>query len=124
MLRPSYEKIFSSVQVATTLCLFQCQIFTGGLAFGLSGTTATSQSLAPIDCSNDYLVFSGGYKLPITTPLNQRDRFCGNVFAQGASATTPDTICSEYPKLYGASGKSCYSSFIIYKCWSYVSLTF
>nr|CAH0107936.1 unnamed protein product [Daphnia galeata] len=84
----------ASPQIATTLCLSHCQV-TSGLPFSLSGNLAeTSQVAGAISCSNDYIVFPGGYSLPPSTPLNQRDRYCGTLLSQVEEGTEPQTICS------------------------------
>jgi hypothetical protein len=55
-----------------------------------------SQTTEDAACSNDYVLFPGGFSYPVTTPLNPRDRFCGTLFAQRADTDTPQTICSEF----------------------------
>jgi hypothetical protein len=54
-----------------------------------------SQTTEDAACSNDYVLFPGGFSYPVTTPLNPRDRFCGTLFAQRSDADTPQTICSK-----------------------------
>ncbi|XP_046458986.1 uncharacterized protein LOC124205581 [Daphnia pulex] len=84
----------ASPQIATTLCLSQCQV-TSGLPFSVSGNLAeTSQASGALSCSNDYIVFPGGYSWPPTTPLNQRDRYCGTLLSQVDEGIEPQTICS------------------------------
>ncbi|XP_046637998.1 uncharacterized protein LOC124316228 [Daphnia pulicaria] len=85
----------ASAQVATTLCLSHCQV-SSGLPFSLSGDAEppTSQSIGDESCSNDYIVFPGGYSFPPTVPVKQRDRFCGSILSQAESGTLPQTICS------------------------------
>lgn len=76
---------------------------TTGIPFSLSGSEAnTPQTSDPASCSNDYVVLPGGFSLPATTPINQRDRFCGTMFSQmTAQATAQDpapvsqSICSK-----------------------------
>ena len=46
-------------------------------------------------CSNDYIVFPGGYSFPPTVPVKQRDRFCGSILSQAEAGTLPQTICSK-----------------------------
>ncbi|KAI9558871.1 hypothetical protein GHT06_015660 [Daphnia sinensis] len=84
----------SSSQVATTLCLSQCHV-ANGLSFSLSGDVEeTSQRAGARSCSNDYIVFPGGFSLPTSAPLNQRDRYCGTLLSQAESSTVSQTICS------------------------------
>jgi hypothetical protein len=68
-----------------------------GLPFSLSGDAEppTSQSIGDESCSNDYIVFPGGYSFPPTVPVKQRDRFCGSILSQAESGTLPQTICSQ-----------------------------
>ena len=57
-----------------------------------------SQTTEDAACSNDYLLFPGGFSYPVTTPLNPRDRFCGTLFAQRADAEMAQTVCSKFPE--------------------------
>jgi hypothetical protein len=96
---PQFDLLYflkqASPQIATTLCLSQCQV-TSGLPFSVSGNLAeTSQASGALSCSNDYIVFPGGYSWPPTTPLNQRDRYCGTLLSQVDEGSEPQTICSE-----------------------------
>jgi len=68
-----------------------------GLPFSLSGDAEppTSQTMGDESCSNDYIVFPGGYSFPPTVPVKQRDRFCGSILSQAEAGTLPQTICSK-----------------------------
>ncbi|XP_046458972.1 uncharacterized protein LOC124205571 [Daphnia pulex] len=84
----------SSAQVATVLCIQECQT-SSAKAFSVSGMNfGRSQTTEDAACSNDYVLFPGGFSYPVTTPLNPRDRFCGTLFAQRADTDTPQTICT------------------------------
>ncbi|EFX82909.1 hypothetical protein DAPPUDRAFT_240674 [Daphnia pulex] len=84
----------SSAQVATVLCIQECQT-SSAKAFSVSGMNfGRSQTTEDAACSNDYVLFPGGFSYPVTTPLNPRDRFCGTLFAQRSDADTPQTICT------------------------------
>jgi hypothetical protein len=88
--------IKSSAQVATVLCVQECQT-SSAKAFSISGTfMGKSQTTEDAACSNDYLLFPGGFSYPVTTPLNPRDRFCGTLFAQRSDAETAQTVCSKF----------------------------
>ncbi|XP_046638057.1 uncharacterized protein LOC124316262 isoform X4 [Daphnia pulicaria] len=81
-------------QVATALCLSHCEV-SSGLPFSLSGNVpGTSQAAGDESCTNDYIVFPGGFSLPPTIPIKQRDRFCGTTLSQVGSGNISQTICS------------------------------
>jgi hypothetical protein len=89
--------------VATALCISHCEV-SNGLPFSLSGNVrGTSQAAGDESCTNDYIVFPGGFSLPPTVPVKQRDRFCGTLLSQIESGNTSQTICSRsLVKLYMA----------------------
>ena len=82
------------------MCLSQCQV-SGNVPFSLSGAAAATPQASEGVCSNDYMIFPGGYSLPVTTPTNLRDRYCGTLLAQTTAPTVGNppavaqTICSK-----------------------------
>ncbi|KZS17498.1 uncharacterized protein LOC116921571 [Daphnia magna] len=84
----------SSAQVATVLCVQECQT-SAAKAFSISGTDmARSQTLDDTSCNNDFLLFPGGTSHPTVGTVRPRDRFCGTVFAQESESGSTQTICS------------------------------
>ena len=83
--------------MATALCISHCEV-SNGLPFSLSGNVpGTSQATGDESCTNDYIVlFPGGFSLPPTVPVKQRDRFCGTILSLVESGNISQTICSKF----------------------------